>query len=109
MTAPLTLHGLLDLLHKIEATDNVRVDRVKITGENEYTLSFLSDWGDGGRFYQKQFTVCPLSGATSPTFDYIKWNVEVLYKETMEKKELQNKRQAVLNKLTDEERELLGL
>jgi hypothetical protein len=114
MTEPLTLHELLDLLHKIEATDNVSVDRLKVTGENEYTLSIYSDWRDGGRFYIKEFTVCSSSGATSPDFDDIKWDVEVMYKETMEEKELQNKRQAVLDKLTvevitDEEKELLGL
>jgi len=109
MTTPLTLHGLLDLLHKIEATDNVSVVGVKNTGENEYTFSIYSDWGDGGRFYIKEFTVCPSSGAMSPSFDNIKWDVEVMYKEAMEEKELQNRRQAVLDKLTAEERDLLGL
>lgn len=109
MTTPLTLHGLLDLLHKIDAADNVSVDRVKIAGENEYTVSIYSDWGDGGRFTTKQFTVCSSTGAVSPDFDDIKWDVEIMYNETMEEKELENKRQAVLDKLTDEEKELLGL
>ena len=108
MTTPLTLHGLLDLLHKIDATDNVSVDRVKSTGENEYTFSIDSYWG-GLDAAKRQFTVRSSSGATSPDFDIIKWDIEVMYNEQMEKNDLMKKRQAVLDKLTAEERDLLGL
>jgi hypothetical protein len=110
MTSVIQLHELLDLLHKIDPTYNVNVDKVKMEVlEDEYIFSIYSDWGEGGRFTTKQFTVCSSTGAVSPNFDDIKWDVEVMYKETMEKKELENKRQAVLDKLTNEEKELLGL
>ena len=105
----MTIKDLLDLLYQMQESGSAHLDWIKPLNENDYELSIYSDWGDGGRFYSKTFIVDVETGATTPGFDDIKWDIEVMYKEKMKEKELQNKRQAVLNKLTEEERNLLGL
>ena len=104
-----TLHELLDLFYKIEATDRAQLKSITPLDETDYEISIYSDWIDGHRFYSKIFVVNAETGATTSGFDDIKWHVEVMYKETLEEQALRNKRQAVLNKLTAEEKELLGL
>ena len=110
MTTPLTLHELLDLLYKMQESGKAQLDSIKPLDENKYELSINSDWINGRRFYSKIFVVDADTGVTSSSYDDdIKWDIEVMYKETMKEKELRKKRQAVLDKLTAEERDLLGL
>ena len=104
-----TLHELLDLFYKIEATDRAQLKSITPLDETDYEISIYSDWIDGHRFYSKIFVVNAETGATTSGFDDIIWDIEVMYKEQMEKNELMKKRQAVLDKLTAEERDLLGL
>jgi len=106
----MTIKELLDLLYQMQESDRAQLNSIKPLDENKYELLIYSDWMDGGRFYSKKFVVHADTGVTSSNYyDDIKWDIEAMYKEQMEKKELIKKRQAVLDKLTAEERDLLGL
>ena len=106
----MTIKELLDLLYQMQESDRAQLNSIKPLDENKYELLIYSDWMDGGRFYSKTFVVYADTGVTSSNYyDDIKWDIEVMYKEQMEENELMKKRQAVLDKLTAEERDLLGL
>lgn len=105
----MTIKELLDLLYKMQESGKAQLDSIKLLDETDYEISINSDWIDGRRFYSKIFVVNAETGATTSGFDDIIWDIEVMYKEQMEKNELMKKRQAVLDKLTAEERDLLGL
>ena len=110
MNILMNMKDLLDLLYKMQESGRAQLDSIKPLDENKYELSINSDWGDGGRFYSKTFIVdADNNNASSNYYHHIKWDIELMYKEQVEKNELMKKRQAVLDKLTDEERDLLGL
>jgi len=106
----MTIKELLDLFYKMQESGKAQLDSIELLDENKYELSINSDWIDGRRSYNKIFVVDADTGVTSSNYyDDIIWDIEVMYKEQMEKNELMKKRQAVLDKLTAEERDLLGL
>ena len=107
----MNLNELLNFLSKTFAlVGQLRLEDIKLVDANKYEISIYSDWDDCDRYYTKTFTVCGETGETSKNFDDdIQWDIEVMFKEQLEEKETNKKRQAVLDKLSPEEKELLGL
>jgi hypothetical protein len=106
----MNLNELLSFLSKTFAlAGQLQLEDIKLVGANKYEISIYSDW-DVVRYYTKTFTICGETGETSKNFeDEIEWDIEVKVKEQLELNEMQKRRQAVLDKLSDEEKELLGL
>jgi len=112
------LNDILDLLYKMSECDCCQFMGVKklVSSNNSemYEFTMDSDWGDGGRYYPRSFTLTrdPFSIGgfiQSSNFDDIAWDINHMYTETIERKEKASKRKAILDKLTDEEREILEI
>lgn len=107
----MNLNELLSFFSKTFAlAGRAYIGNIKLVGANKYEVSVSSDWDDCDRYYSKTFTVCGETGETSKNFGGdIQWNIEALFEEQLEQIEKRAKRQAALDKLSAEEKELLGL
>jgi len=109
------LNALLDLLHKTSECDCCKlmgVEKLVSSSNSEmYEFTMESDWGDGGRYYRRSFTLtrCDSGFVHSPNFEDIAWDIDLMYRETEERREKASKRRTILNKLTAEEREFLEI
>jgi len=109
------LNDILDLLYKMSECDCCQfmgVEKLVSSNNSEmYEFTMDSDWGDGGRYYRRSFTLtrCDSGFVQSSNFDEIAIDIDIMYTETIERKEKASKRKAILDKLTAEEREFLEI
>ena len=105
----LTTTQLLDLFAKIYKVDAL-LGVAKVTGG--YNVTVHHDWEDDGVYPQSFFV--DYKGATTLicsdyNFDTMNTLLDQHVKEQEERELMIQKRQELLNRLTDEEKELLGL
>ena len=105
----LTTTQLLDFFAKIYKVDGL-LAVAKVTGG--YNVTVHHDWEDDGVYPQSFFV--DYKGATTLTFsdynfDTMNTLLDQHVKEQEERELKMQKRQELLNRLTDEEKELLGL
>lgn len=76
-----------------------------------YEFTIDSDWGEGGRYYRRSFalTRCDSGFVQSSNFEDIAWDIDLMYRESEERRNKASKRRTILNKLTAEEREFLEI
>jgi len=109
------LNDILDLLYKTSECDCCQfmgVEKLVSSNNSEmYEFTMDSDWGDGGRYYRRSFTLtrCDSGFVQSSNFDDIAWDIDLMYKESEERREKAFKRKKILDKLTAEEREFLEI
>ena len=107
MSEPITTTQLLDFLAKAhKVSSDVHVVKV-----NEgYKITVLADWYNDGHF-DEQRTFITDEGRCSEyeNFHIMDTDLNHLVKEEEERKIKRQKRQELLSRLTDEEKELLGV
>ena len=114
MTEPITTTQLLDFLVKAhKVSSDVRVVRAFIKGENGYKITVLADWYNDDHFaYQTTFITDEGKGKYKYGYeDFYTMDSDLndLVKEEEEREIKRQKRQELLSRLTDEEKELLGV
>ena len=110
MTETVTTTELLDFLAKAhKVSSHVTFKK----GNGEYAISIYADWDDNDHFYQQttHITEKGESNWRSSDYDFFTMNsvLDGLVQKEEEREIKRQKRQELLSRLTDEERELLYL
>ena len=114
MTEPITTTQLLDFLVKAhKVSPDVKVVRGFNKGENGYKITVLADWYSDDHFAE-QSTFITDKGKYKYKYGYEDFytmdsDLNHLVKEEEEREIKRQKRQELLSRLTDEEKELLGV
>ena len=119
MFETITTTQLLDFLAKAhEVSSHVTVNKVSRYCNGEYVDYFYGiavncDWDDGNHFYS-QNTAITTEGKSNPEdgdYEFFTMNsmLDSLVEREKEKEMKRQKRQELLSRLTDEEKELLGV
>ena len=114
MTEPITTTQLLDFLVKAhKVSSDVRVVRAFIIGENGYKITVLADWYNDDHFaYQTTFITDEGKGKYKygyEDFYTMSCMLDYLVEKEEEREMKRKKREELLSRLTDEEKELLGV
>lgn len=110
MTEPITTTELLDFLVK---ADKVASDTYITKVNGVYDISIHTDWDDNNNFYTKTTCITEEGLSNWTLGDYEFNTMNSVLDEIVQKKEereiKRQKRQELLSRLTDEEKELLGV
>ena len=114
MTKPITTKQLLDFLVKADKASCHPLGHVsfkKVHGE--YEISINCDWDNDDIFYIQKTFISEEGHSTWETSDYEFFTMEDVLNVIVNRKEKEEikkqKRQELLSRLTDEEKELLGV
>ena len=110
MSQTITTTELLDLLVKAhKVSSHVCVKKEK----GEYVISIMCNWEDNADFYTQTTTITEEGESNWRSSDYEFYTMNSVLDELVEKEEeremKRQKRQELLSRLTDEEKELLGV
>ena len=110
MSETITTTQLLDFLAKADKVSSY----VNVTKEDGvYTVSVYADWDDTNHHYKQTTSITEEGHFTWKGSDYSFFTMDSvlneLVKEEEEKEMKRKKRQELLSRLTDEEKELLGV
>ena len=111
MSEPITTTQLLDFLAKAhKVSPDVKVVRGFNKGKNGYKITVLADWYNDDHFAD-QSTFITDEGRCNEYEDFhiMDSDLNHLVKEEEEREIKRQKRQELLSRLTDEEKELLGV
>ena len=103
MSKTITTTQLLDFLVKVDKVSS-HVTFKKVGGE--YVIDIHCDWDDNNNFYTQTTVISEEGHSTWKSSDYEFFTMGSVLDELVKKSQ---KRQELLSRLTDEEKELLGL
>ena len=114
MTEPITTTRLLDFLAKADkVSSEVRITERFWQGRELYEIAIHCDWDDNGDFYTHTTSITKEGLSTWQNSDYEFFTMDSVLDglvQKVEERELKRqKRQELLSRLTDEEKELLGV
>ena len=110
MSETITTTELLDFLVK---ANKVSPDVTFKKGDGEYEIGIYCDWDDNNYFYTQTTYITEEGKSTWQDSDYEFYTMNSVLDELVKKEEeremKRQKRQELLSRLTDEEKELLGV
>jgi len=112
MSKTITLKELLDFLAKAhKVSSGLRV--IDMEQKGEYAIGIYCDWHDDGNFHIQTTSITEEGKSNSKSSNYDFFTMNNLLDEVIKKKEerevKKQKRRELISRLTDEEKELLGV
>jgi len=104
MTATITTTQLLEFIAKAQKiSPDVKVGE----GDNGYDIAIYADWDADDNFYTQSIFIS--HKGESSNFHEMSFEIDYLFRVEEERENKHKKRQELLSRLSDEEKELLGV